>query len=149
LILHLVVRESRHIIEFDEVVFSAPLLFLLYHISRFEYSLSCEKVLVFFTSFYVGFHPTPRPASDAGPELKKEVVLLKFSFRSLLKSNMDQHAVKGQAKPSVPQPLTLRFYPCFDDFSDEKKNLNKQHILSLKIIAFFSCSYISRVPEDY
>lgn len=62
---------------------------------------------------------------------------------------MDQHAVKGQASLLFSTTLYLRFYPCFDDFSDEKKNLNKQHVLSLKIIAFFSCSYISRVPEDY
>lgn len=62
---------------------------------------------------------------------------------------MDQHPVKAQAKAFCFTGLDLGFYPCFFDFSDEKKILNKQHVLSLKIIAFFSYSYISRVPEDY
>ena len=90
MILHLVVRESRHIIEFDEVVFSAPLLFLLYHISQFEYSLICEKVPVFFTSFLWDSIPRPGKLSQLDRSSKKKLCCLNSSFRSLVESIMDQ-----------------------------------------------------------
>ncbi len=50
---------------------------------------------------------------------------------------MDQHAVKGQASLLFSTALYFRFYPVLT-FQRRKKNLNKQHVLNLKIIAFFS-----------
>ncbi len=67
-----------------------------------------KKVPVFFTSFMDSI-PRPINSIDAWPETQH--CCLNYSFRSLLKSNMDQRS-KGQASLLFSTARTLRFYPC-------------------------------------
>jgi hypothetical protein len=69
---------------------SAPLLFLLYHTSQFEYSLICEKVPVFFTSFLWDSIPRPGKRATLDPSSKKKVCCLNSPFVRFWNLIMDQ-----------------------------------------------------------
>ncbi len=81
----------------NEVVLTAPLLFIPYF-AIWSTALFVKKFP--FSRIFVGIPSRPGASNATPTRARKKVVLLKFSFRSLLKSNMDQHAV-GTGKPSV------------------------------------------------
>ncbi len=116
-------RFKTFIIWINEVVLTAPLL-LLYHTSQFEYSLICEK-FPFSTSFL--WVPSRPGKHFTTLDPKSEKLCCLNSPFVLLKSNMDQHAVKGQASLLFSTALYFAFLSMFTDDSATKKNLNKQH----------------------
>ncbi len=121
--------------------------FIIPYFTQFSTALFVKK-FPFFWSFCQDSIPHARnKRCDLDPS--SEVVLLKF-LSLLLKSNMDQRTVRDRQAFCFQQPFALRFYPCSDDFSDEGNlKLNNFMCSSLKIIAFFSCSYISRAFRRY
>lgn len=126
--------------------------FFFYYITFLDLSTAfLVKKFSFFSQVFL-WDSIPRPGKRAtlDPSSRKEVVFVKFFFRRLLESSMDQHAVKGQASLLFSTTLYFAFLSMLLRFQRRKRRiLNEQHILSLKIIAFFSCSYISHVPKDY
>ncbi len=77
------------------------------------------KVLCFFIRF-CGTLSTPLALDPSS----KEVVLLNFRFEVCWTQQY-------RAFFCFQQPFTLRFYPCSDDFSDERRIQNKQYVISL------------------
>ncbi len=135
-------RFRTFIIWINEVVHSATSLLTILH--AIWYSLICEK-FTFLSEVFVGFHPRPGLACDADPIEKSCAV--NSPFRSLLKSSMDQHAVKGQAKRFC---LTALYFAVFNMFIDSAtKNLNKKSVITQpQNYRLLQLLHISRVPED-